>query len=47
MLSTDAAAFATRTQETAGEVTDAALGYGRQEDVSAGEMSSVSGVTVV
>ncbi|WP_406816183.1 hypothetical protein [Mycobacterium sp. M23085] len=42
-----AAAFATRTQETAGQVTNAAAGYGTQEATSAGEMADVPKVTVV
>lgn len=47
MISTAAAAFATRTQETAGQVTNAAAGYGRQEATSAGEMADVPKVTML
>lgn len=47
MIGTDAAAFATRTQETAGQVTNAAVAYGSQEASSAGEMADVPKVTVV
>ncbi|WP_322860101.1 hypothetical protein U8D42_12805 [Mycobacterium europaeum] len=47
MISTDAAAFASRTQETAGQVTNAAGGYGSQEAKSAGEMANVPKVTMV
>lgn len=47
MISTDAAAFATRTQETAGQMTKAAAGYGSQEVTSAGKMADVTKVTVV
>lgn len=42
-----AAAFATRTQETAGQVFNAAAGYGTQEAASAGEMADVPKGTVV
>ncbi|MCA2244758.1 hypothetical protein JF781_20570 [Mycobacterium sp. WUMAC-067] len=47
MVSADAAAFATRTQETAGQVTNAAAHYGSQEATNATDMSNVPKVTVV
>ncbi|OBB95927.1 hypothetical protein [Mycobacterium sp. 852002-40037_SCH5390672] len=47
MITTDAATFATRTQETATQVTNAAAGYGNQEATSADEMADVPKVTVV
>lgn len=47
MISTDAASFAARTQETAGQVSKAAAGYGSQEAASATEMADVTKVTVV
>ncbi|MGV0159878.1 hypothetical protein ACRU3B_10620 [Mycobacterium colombiense] len=46
-LGAAAAAFATRTKETAGQVTNAAAGYGSREATSAKEMADVTKVTVV
>ncbi|MCA2320692.1 hypothetical protein JF732_18905 [Mycobacterium intracellulare] len=42
-----AASFAARTQETVGGVTTAAGGYTAQEATAAGQMSNITGVTVV
>jgi hypothetical protein len=42
-----AAALATRTQETAGQVTNTAAGYGSREAASAQETAGVTKVTVV
>lgn len=47
MIGAAAAAFATRTKETADQVTNAAGGYGTQEATAAGEMADVPKVTVV
>lgn len=47
MMSNDAAAFAARTQETAGQVTNAAAGYGSREATSAGEMADIAKATVL
>lgn len=47
MIEADAKAFATRTQDTADQVTHAAAGYGSQEARSAGEMADVTQVTKV
>ena len=47
LISTEAAGMATRSQDTAGQVTNAAAGYGRREATSAGEMAEVPKVTIV
>lgn len=46
-ISVAAAAFTARTQETVGGVTTAAGGYTAQEATAAGQMSNITGVTVV
>lgn len=47
MVSADGAAFASRSQDTAGGVTNAAAGYDSQEAISAHEMAGVTKVTMV